>query len=70
MDNQQEPTYTAQETVLNIMWWDGEEESGGEWEGSLEENGYMYIHVKDPKAESLCCPPKTIMTLLTGYTPI
>ena len=37
---------------------------------SLEENGYMYIHVKDPKAESLCCPPKTIMTLLTGYTPI
>ena len=21
-------------------------------------------------AESLCCPPETIMTLLTGYTPI
>ena len=40
------------------------------WEGSLEENGYLYIHVKDPTAESLCCPRKTIMTLLTGYITI
>ena len=34
-------------------------ESGGEW-----------IHVYVSKAESLCCPPKTLTTLLIGYTPI
>ena len=34
-------------------------------EGSLRENGYSMC-----MAESLCCPPETITTLLIGYTPI
>jgi len=33
------------------------------WEGALGENGLCM-------AESLCCPPETIITLLTGYSPI
>ena len=49
----------AQGTRLNVMWQPG-------WEGSLGENGYMFICV--PK--SLHCPPETITTLLTDYTPI
>ena len=36
MDKQQRPT-TAQETLLNVMWQPG-------WEGSLGENGYMYMY--------------------------
>ena len=32
---------------------------------SKEENGYMYM-----MAESLCCAPETITTLLISYTPI
>ena len=35
------------------------------WERSLGENAYMYM-----LAEFLCCPPKTIKTLLIGYSPI
>ena len=30
--------YTAQVTLLNIMWW-------AEWEGSLGENGYVNMYV-------------------------
>ena len=52
---------TAQGTLLDVMWQPG-------WEGSLGENGYMYIHVY-PKAESLCCSPETITAFLIGYTP-
>ena len=37
------------------------------WEGSLGENGYMYII---QRTESLCCLPETITALLTGCTPI
>ena len=36
------------------------------WEASLGGNGYIYVCI----AESLCCSPKTITTLLTGYTQI
>ena len=43
---------------LNVMW-------QPVWEGSLRENGYS-IHM----AESLCCPPETITTLLISYTAI
>ena len=32
------------------------------WQWGLGENGYMCV------AESLCCSPETITTLLTGYT--
>ena len=46
----------AQGTLLNGMW-------QPEWEGSLGENGSMHM-----EAESLCCPPKTITTLLISYT--
>ena len=35
------------------------------WEGSLGENGCMFM-----MAESLYCPPETITTLLIGYTPV
>jgi len=41
----------AQGTLLNVMW-------QPRWEGSLRKNGM---------AESLCCPPETITTLLVGY---
>ena len=44
---------------LNVMWQAG-------WEGSFRENGYVYICM----VESLCCPPKTVTTLLTGPTPV
>ena len=38
-------------------------------EGSLEENDtYIYIYIC--MAESLCCPPEDIITLLIGHTPI
>ena len=36
------------------------------WEGSLGENGYIYIRM----AESLRCSPETITALFIGYTPI
>ena len=55
MDNQQGPTVWHMGPLLNVMWQPG-------WEGSLGQNGYMYICV----AESLGCSPKTI-TLLIGY---
>ena len=56
--NQQGPThFIAQGTLLNIMW-------QPRWEGSLGENGYMYMYGWVP-----CCSPKTI-TLLISYTPI
>ena len=29
-----------------------------------------WIHVYVRVAESLCCPPETITTLLIGYTPL
>ena len=45
-------------TLLSGMW-----QPRGE--GSLGENGYMYI-----TSQSFLCSPKTITTLLTGYTPI
>jgi len=35
------------------------------WEGSLGENGYMFMY-----GWVLCCPPETTTTLLIGYTPI
>ena len=38
MDNQRGPTYCiVQGTLLNVMWQPG-------WEGSLGENGYMYMY--------------------------
>ena len=49
----------AQGTLLNVVWQPG-------LLGSLVDNGYRYIYM----AESLCCPPETITTLLIGYTPI
>ena len=48
---------TAPGTLPHVMWQPG-------WEGSLGEDGYMYIHT----AESLCCTPETTTALLTGYT--
>ena len=33
--------------------------------GSLRENGYTHTCM----AESLCCPPETVITLLIGYMP-
>ena len=48
----------ARVTLLNIMWQPG-------WKGSLKENDTSIC-----MAESLCCPPETITTLLLGYTPI
>ena len=47
----------AQEILLNVVWKPGWEVS---W-GSMDE----CIHV----AQSLCCPPETITTLLIGYIP-
>ena len=47
----------AQGNLLNIIWQPG-------WEGSLRENGYIYVCV----AESLCCPPETMTILLISYT--
>ena len=44
----------AQGTLLNVMWQPG-------WEGSLLENGYMYLY-----SWSLRCSPETITKLLTG----
>ena len=35
------------------------------WEGSLGENGYMYMYGSVPS-----CPPENITTLLKDYTPI
>ena len=35
------------------------------WEGSLGENGYMFMY-----GWVLCCPPEATTTLLIGYTPI
>ena len=46
---------TAQGSLFHVMWQPG-------WEGSLGENGYMYM------AQSLHCPLETITTLLIGYT--
>ena len=40
-------------TLLNVVWQPG-------WEGSLGENGYMYVY----GCEILCCPPETITSLL------
>ena len=41
----------VQGTLLNVMWQPG-------WEGSLGENGYMYM------TESLCCSPESVTTLV------
>ena len=49
----------ARGMLLNVIW-----QPGGD--GSLGEKGYMYICV----AESLCCSPEIITTLLIGYTPM
>ena len=49
----------SQGTLFTVMWQPG-------WEDSLGENEYMYICM----AESLCCPPETITTLLISYTPL
>ena len=47
-----------QGTLLNVMWQPG-------WEGSLGGmNACIYM------AESLCCPPETITTFLSGCTSI
>ena len=45
---------TAHGALLSVMWQSG-------WEGSLGENGYMYIYG---------CSSETITALLMGYTPI
>ena len=55
MDNQQVPT---QGTLLNVIW-------HPRWERGLREmNTYICM------AESLCCPPEIITSLLIGYTQI
>jgi len=38
--------------------------------GQLGENGYIYIYIHTRMAEFLCCSSETIITLLTGYTPL
>ena len=48
----------AQGTLLNVVWQSG-------WEGSLGENGYMYMYGWVP-----CCSSETITTLLISYTPV
>ena len=49
-------TYSiAQGTLLNVMWQPGWEEIWGRMDTCVG------------MAESLCCPPETIPTLLTGY---
>ena len=59
MDNQQGPTVgRAQGTLLNVTWKPGRK-------GSLGEEGFVYI-----MAESFCCSPETITTLLNRYTSI
>ena len=60
-------------TLLSVMWQPG-------WEDSLEEDGYVCIHIHMYTytygyvcicmAESLHHPPKSITTLLIGYNPI
>ena len=54
----------ARGTLLNVMW-----QPGGEW--GLGEKGYvdMYGWVHVSAGPCICCPPVTITTLLTGYTP-
>ena len=60
IDNQQGLTvFIAHGIPLNVTWQSG-------WEGNLGENGYTCIGM----AESLYRPPKSITTLLIGYTPI
>ena len=58
MDDQQGPTVQQGEfcSMLCGSW------MGGEFGGRMD----TCMHT----AESLCCPPATITTLLTGYTPI
>ena len=65
MDNQQGPT--VQRMELCPVFWEQSSVCNSEmylpgWEGSLGENGCMYM------AEALSCPPATITTLLTSYT--
>ena len=50
--------YSAHGTLFSVIRQPG-------WEGSLGENGYVYILM----AESLCYSPETITMLLIGYTP-
>ena len=58
IDNQQGLTvFIAHGILLNVTWQSG-------WEGNLGENGYTCMYM----AKSLYCPPKTITTLLIGYT--
>ena len=69
----QQPARTyciAHGTLLNVMWQHG-------WDGSLVENGYMYIYGVWGRmvtcicmAKSLHCSPETITTLLISYTPM
>ena len=50
----------TQGTLLNVMWQPG-------WEGSLGENGYMYIcvciYIYICLVEFFCSPPETTTTL-------
>ena len=55
MENQQGPAVAHRELYGSL---DGR----GVW----GENGYMYIYM----AESLCCPPETIRTLLINNNPV
>ena len=50
-------SWGARGALVSVMWQPGGRGVGGEG-----------IHVC--VAESLCCPPKTVITLLIGYTPI
>ena len=54
MNSQQGPTVRYSWILLNLMW-----QPRRKWD--LGENGYMYVYD---------WAPKTITTLLTGYTPI
>ena len=50
-------------TLLSVLW-------QPRWKGSLGKKGYMCVYIHICVAESLCCSPETITTLLIGYTPI
>ena len=58
MDNQQGPIVKHRELCSVLC-------------GSLDERGvWERMDTCICMAESLCCPPETIKTLLTGYNPI
>ena len=58
MGNKQRPICTAHGTLPNVIW-----QPGRKW-GLMENASCICM------AESLCCSPEIITTLLTGYAPL